>query len=60
MKKKEIKGLKLNKNQVSTLQSDNVKGAGGSFDTLVHCSARTYCVSKCICNYSLPLSCANC
>jgi hypothetical protein len=66
MKKVQIKNLKLNKNSISTLQSNNVKGAGGSFDTLVNCSAQTYCISKCICdpttppdpgNYSLPLSC---
>ncbi|MGH1386980.1 hypothetical protein [Kordia sp.] len=54
MKKIEIKSLKLNKNLISTLQSNNVNGGGGSFDTLVACSAKTYCVSKCICDPNPP------
>lgn len=54
MKKVEIKSLKLNKKSISTLQSNNVNGAGGSFDTRVACSAKTYCVSKCICDPTTP------
>lgn len=50
MKKQEVKNLNLNKNQVSTLQSNTINGAGGSYRTLVHCSAPTWCFSKCICN----------